>query len=113
MDARGNAVFPLFDDHGLCGLDRRNVGFKGLLPGSIKGLWTSRNFATAPELLVVESPVDALAHYELYQGNTGYISIGGSLSTRQRHLLGNLLAKAMGRRQTIVAATDNLSLIHI
>ncbi len=41
MDARGNAVFPHFDQEGLCGYEIKNKGFTGFSSGGTKGLWLS------------------------------------------------------------------------
>jgi hypothetical protein len=41
MDVHGNAVFPHFDQSGLCGYELKNRSFTGFAPGGEKGLWSS------------------------------------------------------------------------
>jgi hypothetical protein len=41
IDAKGNAVFPHFDQQGLCGYKIKNRGFTGFARGGATGLWSS------------------------------------------------------------------------
>src|SRR5580658_2007402 len=42
---RGNAVFPHFDERGLCGYEIKNSGFTSFASGGTKGLWLSHERA--------------------------------------------------------------------
>jgi len=107
VDGRGNAVFPHQDRHGWCGAELKNEGFTGFLSGGEKGLWVSGGTARAERLMVVESALDALSHAQLSdRRDTGYVSIGGSLSEHQRDLLGGMLEKAHERGLRVVIGTD-------
>jgi len=52
IDAKGNVVFPHFDQQGLCGYEIKNRGFTGfaLRDGTMKGLWSSHEEATDTRL---------------------------------------------------------------
>ena len=43
IDGMGNAVFPHFDQAGLCGYEIENRNFTGFLRGGEKGLWFSKD----------------------------------------------------------------------
>ena len=107
MDGKGNAVFPHVDRQGVCGAERRNVEFKGMQSGSIKGLWLSANVKTAKEILIAESPIDCMSHFELFSGDFAYCSLGGEISEYQFSLVEGLITKAIHRQVKIVVGTDN------
>jgi pimeloyl-ACP methyl ester carboxylesterase len=52
IDARGNAVFPHFDQEGLCGYEIKNKGFTGFSSGGTKGLWLCDMASPARRLVV-------------------------------------------------------------
>ena len=107
VDGRGNAVFPHQDRQGWCGAEVKNEGFTGFLSGGEKGLWMSDGIARAERLVIVESGIDAMSHAQLSdRRDTGYVSIGGSLSEHQRELLRGMLAKADKRWVEVVVGTD-------
>lgn len=107
MDGRGNACFPHVDRQGVCGVEKRNVNFKGMQTGSIKGLWLSGNIKSASEILIAESPIDCLSHFELGGGDFAYCSLGGQISEYQFELVRGLIFKAVNRKARIVVGTDN------
>jgi len=109
-DERGNAVFPHWDLEGWCGFEIRNRTFKGFSAGGRKGAWVTNQWEEAPEVVIVEGPIDALSHAQLVtagmEGNAkaAYLSTGGALGSRQREVVRDFLARARGR---IVIGTDN------
>lgn len=107
IDARGNAVSAHFDDQGLCGFEKKNRQFTGFSPGGEKGLWHSANLPSAARVVIVESAIDALSHAQLKRdGDAAYISVGGTMSEKQQHLLRDVVEKALARGAHIVVATD-------
>lgn len=105
-DSKNNAIFPHFDRQGLCGYEIKNNGFTGFARGGSKGLWYSANLASAQQVIVVESAIDALSHAQTFGGDAAYASIGGSLSDLQRDLLQGLVNKANARGAVVLAGTD-------
>ena len=55
VDARANAIFPHFDEKGLCGFEKRNRAFKGFADLGEKGLWMSNVFPEDRCLVVGET----------------------------------------------------------
>jgi hypothetical protein len=107
VDERRNAVFPHFDDRGLCGFEKKNRGFNGFASGGDKGLWLSESEEGDRRLVVTESAVDALSHAALFPDeNTCYASIGGNPDARQIELLtAQIMFLPFGAE--VIAATDN------
>jgi len=100
-------VFPHRDRQGLCGAELKNEGFTGFLPGGEKGLWVSDGIGKAKRLVIVESALDAMSHAQATKDrDSGYVSIGGSLSGHQRDLLKGMLAKAHERGVRVLVGTD-------
>lgn len=105
-DKKGNAVFPLFDDTGLCGYEYRNHELKRMGKDSIRGLWRSNNLNQVNTIVVCESPIDCMSHYDLYQWqHVGYVSIGGTLTSLQLHLLADWFNKS--NHLSVIVGTDN------
>jgi 5S rRNA maturation endonuclease (ribonuclease M5) len=108
QDARGNAVFPHYDEAGITGYELKNAGFTGFASGGEKALWHSANLHDATRLVVVESAIDALSHAELmHDADVAYISVGGAMSDKQRDLLAKAIKDLQGRSGSLVIATDN------
>lgn len=109
----GVVLFPHMDHGGLAGYELRGIGADGerlkmFGKGGKRGLWASRNVATASMVVIVESAIDALSHGELYADwQAGYVSIAGEISSRQKSLLTGLIDKAASRNAMIIVATDN------
>jgi len=109
----GVVMFPHRDHGGLSGYELRGIGADGerlkmFSKGGKRGLWASRNAATASTLVIVESAIDALSHGELYSDwQAGYVSIAGEISTRQKGLLAGLISKAVSRNAILIVAVDN------
>lgn len=104
-DKRGNAIFPHFDEQGVCGLEIKNQNFTGFSKSGEKGLWFAG--AAKPEHIVFcESAIDCLSHYQLKPDNkTMYVSTGGKMSPGAKQSLENLLETHKDTQ--IVAAFDN------
>ena len=106
MDRRGNAVFPHFDEEGLCGYELKNTGYTGFSKGGAKGLWFSRTGADDRRLVIAESAIDALSYAALFPDElTRYASIGGQLNPRQPELI-RAAAARLPRGAEVVAAMD-------
>jgi 5S rRNA maturation endonuclease (ribonuclease M5) len=110
-DERGNAVFPHWDLEGWCGFEIRNRTFRGFCAGGRKGAWVTSQWEEAPEVVIVESAIDALSHAQLVaagkleaNAKAAYLSTGGALGSRQREVVRGFLSRARGR---IVIGTDN------
>jgi len=94
IDGRGAALFPHYDREGLCGFEAKNTGFTGFSAGGVKGLWSSKTKATDNRLVLAESAIDALSFHVLRgDGDTRYMSTGGSLNPRQPDLLRGAMDK--------------------
>jgi len=106
IDAKGNVVFPHFDQQGLCGYEIKNRGFTGFASGGTKGLWSSHEEATDTRLVVCESAIDALSHAALFPApETRYASIGGQMNPLRPELV-RAAAARMPADSEIVAAMD-------
>jgi hypothetical protein len=104
----GNAVFPHYDEDGITGYELKNEGFTGFAKGGEKALWHSSNFHDSLRLVVVESGIDALSHAELMQDSgAAYVSVGGSMSDKQRDLLTKAITRLQARGGTLIVATDS------
>ncbi len=106
IDARGNAVFPHFDQEGLCGYEIKNKGFTGFASGGTKGLWLSHEFPDDTRLIFCESSIDALSYMLLFPDeHARCASIGGKLNPLQPELIRAAIAR-MPDKSKIVAAMD-------
>lgn len=106
IDARGNAVFPHFDQDGLCGFELKNRDFTGFSKGGEKGLWFSRTDAGDNGLVLAESAIDALSFAQLFpNGQSRYASIGGQMNPRQPGLIKAAVLK-MPEGSEVIAAMD-------
>ncbi len=106
MDARGNAVFPHFDEQGLCGYEIKNHRFTGFASGGTKGLWSSQSEAEDGCLVFCESAIDALSYAVLFPDNhTRYASISGKPNPVQPGLI-RASAARMPAGSEVIAAMD-------
>jgi hypothetical protein len=106
IDAKGNTVFPHFDQQGLCGYEIKNRGFTGFARGGSKGLWSSHEEAGDTRLVFCESAIDALSHAALFPApSSRYASIGGQVNPQQPELIRAAVAR-MPDASEIVAAMD-------
>ena len=107
VNKHGTVMFPHFDRTGMCGYEYRSSDFKGFGRDVHKGLWFSRNAKAASEIVVTESQIDAMSHFQLYGGTQAYVSHNGSLGPLQIGLMESVLVKAHSRHAAVVIATDN------
>lgn len=106
IDARGNAVFPHFDQDGLSGYEIKNKGFTGFSSGGTKGLWLSHERTDDNRLVFCESAIDALSHAVLFPDDRArYASVGGKPNPVQPELIRVAVAR-MSSGSEIVAAMD-------
>lgn len=105
-DERGNAVFPHFNDKGLCGFEKKNIGFTGFASGGEKGLWLSHSEDHDVCLVVCESAIDALSFAALFpDAQARYASIGGKPNPQQPKLLREEIA-LLPMEAEVIAAMD-------
>ena len=108
IDGRGNAVFPHFDQDGLCGYEIKNRTFTGFASGGEKGLWVSRTKPEDVRMVLAESAIDALSYAALFpdkDDRARYGSIGGKPNPKQPSLLKTAFGK-LPAGSVIVAAFD-------
>lgn len=107
QDERTNAVFPHYDQDGLCGYEIKNAGFTGFSPGGSKGLWCSRTTEEDNTLVIGEAAIDLLSFAALHPSETSrYLSTGGALNPSQPELIRRAVAKMPGGAK-IILATDH------
>jgi Toprim-like/Protein of unknown function (DUF3991) len=107
LDRRGNVLFAHRDESGaLTGFEVKSRGFTGFASGGKKTAWQSRAFPGDQGLVMTESAIDALSHYQLYRDSACYVSTAGAPSSTQMELLGRLLAR-LAPETTVVAAFDS------
>jgi hypothetical protein len=107
LDGRGNVLFAHRDESGaLTGFEVKSRGFTGFAPGGTKTAWLSRAFPGDQTLVITESAIDALSHYQLYRYAGRYVSTAGTPSSTQMQLLGRLLAR-LAPETIVVAALDS------
>lgn len=105
-DERDNAIFPHFNENGLCGFEKKNVGFTGFASGGEKGLWLSHSEEQDMRLVVCESAIDALSHAALFPDTLArYASMGGKPNPKQPELLKEEIA-LLPVGAEIIAAMD-------
>jgi hypothetical protein len=106
VDARGNAVFPHFDEQGLCGYELKNRNFTGFAKGGEKGLWFSHTQADDDRLVFAESAIDALSYAAMHPAeHSRYASIGGEPNPKQPALIKAAVLK-MPAGSGIISAMD-------
>jgi hypothetical protein len=103
---RQNAIFPHFDQDGICGFEKKNTAFRGFSSGGTKGLWLSHTNPEDERLVFCESAIDALSHALLFPDpHARYASVGGKLNPTQPELIRAAIAR-MPSGTEIVAAMD-------
>jgi hypothetical protein len=102
-----NAIFPHFDEKGLCGYEVKNSGgFTGFASGGSKGLWLSHEYPDDVRIVFCESAIDALSFAVLNPDNRArYASIGGKPNPEQPGLIRAAVAR-MPVGAEIVSAMD-------
>lgn len=107
IDHRGNAIFPHFDQNGLCGFEIKNKDFTSFSAGGEKGLWCSQIEEGDTTLVIAETAIDGLSHFTLKRpSDARYVSIGGAMNPNQLDLVKAAIEK-MPPGSQIVTALDN------
>jgi hypothetical protein len=106
VDRRANVLFAHRDDSGvLTGFEVKSRGFTGFAAGGTKSAWQSLACPGDLKLVITESAIDALSHYQLFRGAALYVSTAGAPSTGQMELLGRLIER-LTPGSIVVAAFD-------
>jgi len=106
IDNRGAAIFPHFDQDGLCGYEIKNSGFTGFASGGSKGLWVSHGLPDDQRMIFCESAIDALSYAVIFPDNRSrYASIGGKPNPQQPELIRAAVAR-MPHSSEILSAMD-------
>lgn len=112
-NSKGAVMFLHRDRVGMTGYELRGVDaqtgekLKAFMADGKRGLWYSNNLREAKSVVICESAIDCLSHYELYGWDCAYVSIGGAISLKQRDLLAGLFAKVTARNGLIIVSVDN------
>ena len=97
-------LFPNFDVYGLCGYElRKQDGSKRFGKSTTRGLWHSNDIQDSETVVICESAIDCLSHFELYRWDCAYIGLGGSIGRNSKDYLIHLLDPS----KHIIVATDN------
>jgi hypothetical protein len=106
IDSRGNAVFPHYDQGGLCGYELKNMDYTSFASAGSKGIWSSNVFQGDERLVFCESGIDALSYGHLFEDERMRVaSVGGKLSLVQPELIRVAISR-MRHGAEIVAAFD-------
>jgi hypothetical protein len=104
-DSRGRILFP-HADREFSGFESRHFGWTSFSKAGVKTLWSSNAFPTDSRLILVESAIDALSHYQLLPAaHARYASVAGSMSPHQLSVIKDALA-AVPPKSAIVLAFD-------
>lgn len=106
-DDRGNALFPHFNQPGLCGFEVKNHRWTGFAPGGVKGLGCSRPSPSDRRMVLCETFIDLLS-YATLKGIEGhrFFSTAGQISPAQGECLRSAV-KNMPAGSEVVFAFDN------
>lgn len=100
----GSALFVHRDADGISGFEKKHRNFTGFAGGGEKTFWYSTPRDPVTRLVVTESAIDALSHYQLQpQTNTRYMSFAGELSPRQVVLLQKAAQKLPSSGEVVLA----------
>jgi hypothetical protein len=106
----GNALFVHRDRDGISGFEKKNRSFTGFATGGEKTFWYSDPVDNVTRLVVAESAIDALSHYQLRpQSNTRYMSFAGEMSSRQVGLLTQAAAKLPKGGEVVLAVDSDMA----
>lgn len=114
VDERQNTVFPYRDGQGaIIGTERRNrpqVGsdrsFKTYTAGAAPGIWTSNTSESDSRLVIVESPIDAMSHWQLSSAEDQAVTRYAAIRSGFRDEDLKALIEAMPAGAVIIAACD-------
>jgi hypothetical protein len=107
-DNHKNAIFPHWNQDGLCGYEIKNRNFTGFAPGGEKGLWGSRTSPEDTRLVIAETAIDALSYFVLkHPPGARYISTAGALNPVQPALILSAMNKLPPRGEVILAMDND------
>jgi Toprim domain-containing protein/uncharacterized protein DUF3991 len=106
-DERSNAIFPHFNQNGLCGFEIKNTHFTGFSKQGTKGLWASSITRDDDTLVIAETAIDALsiAAIDGIEGRR-FVSTAGQMNPDQPALL-RLAMERLPKGGRVVLALDN------
>lgn len=106
-DQRFNAVFPHFNQAGLCGFELKNKRFTGFSSGGAKGLACSRPEDIDRKMVICETAIDMLSYAALYGvAEHRFFSTAGQISPSQADCLRSAAGR-MPSDSAIVLAMDH------
>lgn len=106
-DLRMNAVFPHFNQAGLCGFELKNADFTGFSSGGLKGLACSRPEVTDHKMVICETAIDMLSYAALHGvAEHRFFSTAGQISPSQAECLRSA-ASRMPSNSSIILAMDH------
>lgn len=110
IDKKKNAIFPTKDINGICGYSVKNTGFTTFSARGRRGLWVSNCFTGDKKLVICESALDCMSHYQYFESvsqnfvdDTRYISIEGNVSPEQIALI----IRAAAKVQEVILSCDD------
>jgi hypothetical protein len=107
IDYRGCALWPHWNEDGLCGYEIRGPEFKGFAAGAYKGLWGSRISEQDHELVIAESALNAMSYAALHGfACTRFVSTAGTMNEHQPGLV-RLAIEKLPIGGTVIAAVDH------
>ncbi|MBR9973785.1 LPD7 domain-containing protein [Magnetospirillum sulfuroxidans] len=114
VDERQNAVFAYRDGTGaIVGTERRNRppagsdrSFKVYTSGAAPGIWTSNGTAEDRRLVVIESPIDAMSHWQMLSAEEQAVTRYAAIRSGFREEDLETIIRAMPAGAGIVAACD-------
>lgn len=114
VDERQNAVFPYRDGAGaIVGTERRNRAvpgsdrsFKVYTAGAGPGIWTSCGTTADKRLVVVESPIDAMSHWQMLPAEEQAVTRYAAIRSGFREEDFEAIIRAMPAGAEVVAACD-------
>jgi hypothetical protein len=108
IDSFENAIFPHWNQDGLCGYEIKNHNFTGFAPGGEKGLWGSRIGPDDSKLVIAETAIDALSYFALKDPpGARFVSTAGALNSIQPELILAAINKLQPRREVILALDND------
>jgi hypothetical protein len=106
-DRHDNAVFPHWDEKGLCGYEIKNRDFTGFASGGSKGLWAVGKQVGDDRVVVAETALDALSYAALHGGDGArLVSIAGTMNPQQPALLRRAMDN-LPPGSAVIAAVDH------
>jgi hypothetical protein len=107
VDARGNVLFPHKDDEGVCGYEVKNRDYTSFASSARKTVWRSRAIEGDDRVVVTESAIEALSHFQLHRSSSArYMSVGGAWSPAGLEQL-QASTRRMPERAVVVLAFNN------